>query len=318
MADLHLVCFSGIGDHVLWLGLLPHVRRNHRVIVTCAPAMEGLAWLYPHAYDELRVEALPDAEIEALKRGPVDGRMLAWHGCWRGSELDWLARHSPGGTVADVVRDVLGCPGAEIVGPEWTNSAVGYCAGLPGSLSCHCRRQLDETGRSGDIGAACYWRSGGALWEGRTVLLAPFAHTAITRLPDQWWSDAAAHLTARGFTVVTNVANRGRGYDYSRAGPVLPQIPGTLAVDIPLSEIGPFAERCGFVLCARSGLSDLLARTSARMTVIWPRDETMAAYHDRHFAAWSVARVHGGAAREAWVDKGAGFDPVLLADWTHG
>jgi hypothetical protein len=54
------------------------------------------------------------------------------------------------------------------------------------------------------------------------------------------------------------------------------------------------------------------------MTVIWPRDETMAAYHDRHFAAWSVARVHGGAAREAWVDKGAGFDPVLLADWTHG
>ena len=246
--------------------------------------MEGLAWLYPHAYDELRVEALPDAEIEALKRGPVDGRMLAWHGCWRGSELDWLARHSPGGTVADVVRDVLGCPGAEIVGPEWTNFL------------------WDD------------WRH----WSRRTVLLAPFAHTAITRLPDQWWSDAAAHLTARGFTVVTNVANRGRGYDYSRAGPVLPQIPGTLAVDIPLSEIGPFAERCGFVLCARSGLSDLLARTSARMTVIWPRDETMAAYHDRHFAAWSVARVHGGAAREAWVDKGAGFDPVLLADWTHG
>ena len=284
MADLHLVCFSGIGDHVLWLGLLPHVRRNHRVIVTCAPAMEELAWLYPHAYDELRVEALPDAEIEALKRGPVDGRMLAWHGCWRGSELDWLARHSPGGTVADVVRDVLGCPGAEIVGPEWTNFLWDG------------------------------WRH----WSRRTVLLAPFAHTAITRLPDQWWSDAAAHLTARGFTVVTNVANRGRGYDYSRAGPVLPQIPGTLAVDIPLSEIGPFAERCGFVLCARSGLSDLLARTSARMTVIWPRDETMAAYHDRHFAAWSVARVHGGAAREAWVDKGAGFDPVLLADWTHG
>ena len=284
MADLHLVCFSGIGDHVLWLGLLPHVRRNHRVIVTCAPAMEGLAWLYPHAYDELRVEALPDAEIEALKRGPVDGRMLAWHGCWRGSELDWLARHSPGGTVADVVRDVLGCPGAEIVGPEWTNFLWDG------------------------------WRH----WSRRTVLLAPFAHTAITRLPDQWWSDAAAHLTARGFTVVTNVANRGRGYDYSRAGPVLPKIPGTLAVDIPLSEIGPFAERCGFVLCARSGLSDLLARTSARMTVIWPRDETMAAYHDRHFAAWSVARVHGGAAREAWVDKGAGFDPVLLADWTHG
>ena len=246
--------------------------------------MEGLAWLYPHAYDELRVEALPDAEIEALKRGPVDGRMLAWHGCWRGSELDWLARHSPGGTVADVVRDVLGCPGAEIVGPEWTNFLWDG------------------------------WRQ----WSRRTVLLAPFAHTAIPRLPDQWWSDAAAHLTARGFTVVTNVANRGRGYDYSRAGPVLPQIPGTLAVDIPLSEIGPFAERCGFVLCARSGLSDLLARTSARMTVIWPRDETMAAYHDRHFAAWSVARVHGGAAREAWVDKGAGFDPVLLADWTHG
>ena len=118
---VQMVLFSGIGDNVLWLGLLPHVRRNHRVIVTCAPAMEGLAWLYPHAYDELRVEALPDAEIEALKRGPVDGRMLAWHGCWRGSELDWLARHSPGGTVADVVRDVLGCPGAEIVGPEWTN-----------------------------------------------------------------------------------------------------------------------------------------------------------------------------------------------------
>lgn len=281
---VQMVLFSGIGDHVLWLGLLPHVRRNHRVIVTCAPAMEGLAWLYPHAYDELRVEALPDAEIEALKRGPVDGRMLAWHGCWRGSELDWLARHSPGGTVADVVRDVLGCPGAEIVGPEWTNFL------------------WDD------------WRH----WSRRTVLLAPFAHTAIPRLPDQWWSDAAADLTARGFTVVTNVANRGRGYDYSRAGPVLPQIPGTLAVDIPLSEIGPFAERCGFVLCARSGLSDLLARTSARMTVIWPRDETMAAYHDRHFAAWSVARVHGGAAREAWVDKGAGFDPVLLADWTHG
>ena len=281
---VQMVLFSGIGDHVLWLGLLPHVRRNHRVIVTCAPAMEELAWLYPHAYDELRVEALPDAEIDALKRGPVDGRMLAWHGCWRGSELDWLARHSPGGTVADVVRDVLGCPGAEIVGPEWTNFLWDG------------------------------WRH----WSRRTVLLAPFAHTAITRLPDQWWSDAAAHLTARGFTVVTNVANRGRGYDYSRAGPVLPQIPGTLAVDIPLSEIGPFAERCGFVLCARSGLSDLLARTSARMTVIWPRDETMAAYHDRHFAAWSVARVHGGAAREAWVDKGAGFDPVLLADWTHG
>ena len=43
---VQMVLFSGIGDHVLWLGLLPHVRRNHRVIVTCAPAMEELAWLY--------------------------------------------------------------------------------------------------------------------------------------------------------------------------------------------------------------------------------------------------------------------------------
>jgi len=287
---LHFVAFSGIGDHVLWLGLLPHVRRRARVIVTCAPAMEGLARLYPNSYDELRVEALTDADLAALKHGPSDERMIAWHGSWRGSELNWLARNMPGGTVADVVRDILGVPGAEIVGPEWTNS------------QWFCYNLRDWSGWCRD-------------WEGRTVLLAPFAHTGEVRLPDQWWTDSAAYLTARGFTVVTNVANRGRGYDHSRGGPVLPPVPGTIPVDVPLSEIGPFAERCGFVLCARSGLSDLLARAHTNMTVMWPRDETMAAYHDRHFAAWSVRWIYGADVRELWVDKGAGFDPWGVGDW---
>ena len=269
---LTVVLFSGIGAHVLWLGLLPEIRRRTDVTVVCAPEMEGLVRLYEgRSYDALRVERVPEATIERLRQEPVGGTVLAWHGAWKGDELAYL-RARGGGTIADVIRDIMAAPDAEIVAPEWKS-----------------RAWVDNPGR--------------------TVMLAPFAHTAMATLPPGWWAAAADHLTAIGLTVVTNVANRARGFDHSRGGPVLPAVPGTIPVDIPLSEIGPFAERCGFVLCARSGLSDLLARANTRMTVVWPRDPAHADYHARHFAAWSVRRIYGGDTREVWVDKGAEFDP---------
>jgi hypothetical protein len=280
--DLSVVLYSGIGDHVMWLGLLGHVRPKCRVVVTVAPAMEGLARLFPDAYDELRVEGIGEIELAQLRYGPTLGRVLGWHGCWRGDELAWLQKHMPDGTVADVIRDVLGCPGAALAAPRWEDQY------LPDELP-----------------------------PGRTVLLAPSAHTAAVRLNEQWWIDAAAHLEQRGFTVLTNVANRGRGYDRSRFAPTLDPVPGTIPVDVPLEQIGPFAERCGFVLCSRAGLADILARVDVKMTVIWPTDEALAEYHDRHFAAWSVRRIYGGstAAREVRVDRWAGFDVAVLTDW---
>lgn len=269
----YLTLFGGLGDHVLWLGLLAHVPEPKTV--ACDPRMEALARLYAgRSYDHLVVtSAQPRAS---------DGWFLCWHPTHVGDEYRYLGERDA--TVADVVRDILGLPAkAEIVAPKWG-------------------------------GPWDFWMAGRSVLPGRTVLLAPWAHTAEIRLSDQWWIDAATWLRSLGVVVLTNTANRGRGFDQSRRGPILDLIPGTLPVDIPLDEIGPFAELCGHVLMSRSGLSDLLVRTQAKTCVLWPTEGGRPS--QREMDVWSVRRIYGASGVvERRVDAGAAFDPTVLEGW---
>jgi hypothetical protein len=263
--------FGGLGDHVLWLGLLANISGPKTVV--CDPRMEGLVRLYEgRTYTELIVTDTP----------PRDA-FICWHGKHVGDERGYVGLRDM--TIADVVREILRLPkGAEIVPPVWEDQWF-------------LRLVAD------------------GIRPKRTVLLAPWAHTAQVRLPDQWWADAARWLMDEGWTVATNVSNRGRGYDQSRQGAVLEAIPGTVPVDIPLNEIGPFAELCGAVLCARSGLSDLLARCRTRMCVVWPVDVERNMPSAKERAVWSVRGIYGSDAMEVAVDHTVPFSPERLWGW---
>ena len=283
----HFTCFAGLGDHTLWLGLLPHVPGEKTV--TCDPRMEPLVRLYEgRSYDHL---------IVTPNQPP--GGFLCWHGAHVGDERAYIGARDA--TMADVVREILGVPkDAEVMPPVWPKRPMQLhpLADWPPAEGSAARILVDAhlpiTG---------------------TVLLAPWAHTAQVHLPIYWWMNAAAWLRDQGWTVATNVCNRGRGYDQSRQGPILEAIPGTVPVNVPLDEIGPFAELCGAVLMARSGLADVLARCRARMCVVWPWNPARDMPSEKERAIWSVARMYGADVAERVVDRGAAFDPGQLEGW---
>jgi hypothetical protein len=248
--------------------------------------------LFRDSYDDLTVVDYLEGYIQdlmVLRARPDNEPVLAWHPRWIGDEVAYLKHH--GGTMADAMCDILRLPhGTQMAKPEWPSTATVKAK----------RRMVDAR-----------------LPEGRTVLLAPSTHT-MPPVHDPWWRDLVAYLTWRGLSVAMNVANRGRGFDHSRHPPVLDTLPGTIPVDVPLSEIGPFATLCGYAICARAGLADLLARVQTRLCVVWPAnpaDERLTFLS----AIWSVREVYKAPdVTEIRVPMAAEFDPEQLEGWLDG
>lgn len=292
------VLYGGIGDHVLWLSLLPAFRwrTKHPVVVYCDRQIIDLARLYAgRSYDYLIERAsLDPRDLRRMRQqtGFAPGRpLLAWHWNFVGNEVHYLAGQDI--SIADLIRQLLRVPAnAQLQPPVWPHAAHQAAAE-------HMRRL--------------------GLPVGRTLLMAPWAKSATASLPDQWWVETARHFAARGFTIATNVGNRARGFDRRGQDRDLAELPGTVAADVPLADLGPFAERCGAVLCARSGLTDLLAFARVRMCVIWPYDAGHERYYRKQFAVWSVRRVYDSRdVVELHPEVSQPFDPGMLPDWTAG
>lgn len=294
-APWQFVLYGGLGDHVLWLSLLAAFRRQvqGKIVVYCDRRTQDLAQLYAgRSFDVLaECDALTPNDIRQIQ---THGRfapgmpILAWHCCYVGDEVSYL-RHRDD-TITSVVRHILRLPAAAPVARPLV------------SLAGHVDAQVEMTRRGLPVG--------------RTVLLAPWAKSAQVTLPDAWWVELVALLVARGYTVATNTAMRGRGFDQVRVDAPAPALPGTIAVDVPLRAILPFSELCGTVVTVRSGLSDLLAFSRARNAVIWPYDPARETYFRKLFRIWSLQRLYPcHDLTEFHQPVAAAFDPAPFLGW---
>jgi hypothetical protein len=291
--------YGGIGDQIAWLSLLVEYRETHpgAITVVVAEGAQAIAALYAgRAYDHLRVVSGRIDAAAALDGSLVlqPNEMLAWHiahgdGVFANYQELCLNR---GIGVADLLRVLLGLPRDA--------PAHAPVPSVVASLSAARRFHQSE------------------LPAGRTVLLAPHAKSYPCAVGAQWWIDAVRHLTAAGFTVVTNTGNRGRGFDATGQEAELAYIPGTIAIDVPLDEIIPFSEFCGHVLATRSGLCDLLAHARTRKIVVFPifAEPARQEWSRRLGAFWSISRAFGVTdVDEKFVAEDAAFDADILRDW---
>lgn len=94
---------------------------------------------------------------------------------------------------------------------------------------------------------------------GKTVLLSPFSTCSKAYLPpDSVWRNIAQHLKAQGYSVATNCFGSER------------PVEGTVPVAIPYKELVPFLNEAGGFIGIRSGLCDILSKSSCRKIVIHP------------------------------------------------
>ncbi|MTJ82316.1 MAG: hypothetical protein F8N37_15090 [Telmatospirillum sp.] len=291
--------FGGIGDQFLWLSLLPEFRRQSRqpvVAVTNRSSSRQIADLFSgRAYDRLEVFEQPNLSGMPPTTSHFQPQRIvrASHIFYDERErYDLIGRFSIG--IADLVRLILDiAPDAPVALPN-----------IP-----------DQARRN----AANYMREW-SLPVGRTVLLAPWALSWRCPLPLSWWTEAVRTLNQRGFTVVSNVGNSGR-CDTTKDGALLGAIPGTLPVNVSLSDIIPFTELCGYFLGMRSGLCDLIAHAQVKKLVIYPYAADIDSYltglpFDIACRFWSVARAFGRPdVCEEMVNSEIPFAPSLIDSW---
>lgn len=289
------ILYGGLGDHIMWLSLLVAFRQRATapVIVYCDPRTADLARLYTdRAFDTLvEVDSLTLDEVISLQGQAqfAPGKpLVAWHPFFIGEETRFLAGRDL--SMTDVIRQILQLPTDTPMHP-------------PDVMENHrLAAQLDLLRLR--------------LPPGRTVLLAPWAKSAQVTLPDAWWAELAGTLASQGYTVVTNTNMRSRGFDRLRVTDTLAALPGTFGVDIPLRHIIPFAELCGTVVTARSGLSDVLAFSKARHWVVCPYAVDREAYFYKLFRIYSLRRLYPcHDLTEVHQEGSAPFDPGPLLEW---
>jgi hypothetical protein len=95
------------------------------------------------------------------------------------------------------------------------------------------------------------------LVENRSVILAPSSKSA-PQVSRAIWISIADGLRQKGFTVATN------------APPGEWVVPGTIALDAPLSELYAIAELSGLLISSRSGICDLCAVSRTRLHILRP------------------------------------------------
>lgn len=98
---------------------------------------------------------------------------------------------------------------------------------------------------------------------GKTIIIAPFANT-MKEFPFHFWKEISDYAQRKEFTVCTNIGN------FEREKP----IEGTIALHCEIENIRKVMELAGYVIMARSGLSDILGDDNKiRKIVIYGEDK---------------------------------------------
>jgi hypothetical protein len=98
---------------------------------------------------------------------------------------------------------------------------------------------------------------------GKTVILAPYSNSVPSSKEEEnlkMFERIAKLLDLKGYTVCTNV-------DRKNSEPIKGTIPISPSLDILID----LAELCGYVVAFRSGFTDIVANSSAKLFVYYPR-----------------------------------------------
>lgn len=96
------------------------------------------------------------------------------------------------------------------------------------------------------------------LTRGKTVLLMPYANTAVG-IPAEFWESLAFNLQEKGYTVCTN-----------SSGELEPAISGTRPLFFDLRYGLEVVEAAGMMIALRSGICDVLSSAKARKIIFYP------------------------------------------------
>ncbi len=113
------------------------------------------------------------------------------------------------------------------------------------------------------------------LHKGNSVILFPYANTLPTP-PKEYWEDTVRQKSRQGKEIYTHVRPGER--------PIM----GTRGIELELTEIVAAAEYAGEVICARSGLADLLGTADCIKTIIYPSGGAPGWIHGELSDFWSV------------------------------
>ncbi len=263
------------GDFFIALSLLHEFRHAHaagrrmRLLVTDA-RQEALARLFLDRIDVVR-------RAGAVTSLPI-GETLRW------METRGLDRFAPGGLI-------MLQPWSAARPPFHLNAFIGDGHAFYASMMAMTLRLMPNTALCpAPVGEAERARADALAAEvgvvaGRTLVLFPYAQSFQGQ-----WTEMLGLLASRareeGFVVLTSCVP-------GKEEPV----PGTAAVDIPFPLLRPFCEAAGFAVSARSGISDMLARSACRHVVIYNRPDLL--------RTWSLRALGwGGDAAELALEPG--------------
>lgn len=92
---------------------------------------------------------------------------------------------------------------------------------------------------------------------GNAVILSPYAKSVVT-LPGEYWDSVVRYYSKKGCQIYTNVTSEEK------------ELPGTIRLEIKLSELRSVVERAGTFIGLRSGLCDVLGGADCRKIALYP------------------------------------------------
>ncbi len=92
----------------------------------------------------------------------------------------------------------------------------------------------------------------------KTVILAPYAGSFISEIPDVFWEAIASNLTDKGYKVCTN-----------SCGPKEPVVKGTVSVFFPFEIAVDIVNKAGGFIGVRSGLCDIISSSNAQIIILY-------------------------------------------------
>lgn len=111
-----------------------------------------------------------------------------------------------------------------------------------------------------------------AIPEGRAVILSPYAKS-VANIPREYWQEIISHYTERGYQIFTNAVGEEE------------TLPGTLRLEVRLSQLQSVAERAGTFIGLRSGLCDVIKAADCKKIALYP---------DRFYSdtKWKMAEIY--------------------------
>lgn len=92
---------------------------------------------------------------------------------------------------------------------------------------------------------------------GKAVILSPYAKS-VTNIPYKHWQEIIRHYAQQGYQVYTNAVGAEEA------------LPGTLRLEVKLSQMQSVVERAGIFIGLRSGLCDVIREADAKKIALYP------------------------------------------------